>query len=97
MSMIDYRTPGVYIEEVPGGTRPIQAVGTRTAGFVGVAPDADAQLNKSVAINNWAQFRSKFFTPDASWTHLAHAVNGFFLNGGSLIADQCLRESALND
>ena len=31
-----YRTPGVYVEEVPSGPRPIQAVGTSTAGFIGV-------------------------------------------------------------
>ena len=33
------RTPGIYVEEVPSGARPIGAVGTSTAGFVGAAPD----------------------------------------------------------
>lgn len=86
MAVISYTTPGVYIEEVPSGARPIQAVGTRTAGFVGVAPDAKAALNEAVAINNWTQFRTRFFPaddPNAAWTDLAHAVFGFFLNGGS--------------
>lgn len=32
------RSPGVYIEEVPAGPRPIGGVGTTTAGFVGMAP-----------------------------------------------------------
>jgi hypothetical protein len=80
------QTPGVYIEEVPSGARPIQAVGTRTAGFVGVAPNPDARLNEAVPINNWAEFREKFFPtvePDKKWTDLAHGVYGFFLNGGS--------------
>ncbi len=80
------QTPGVYIEEVPSGARPIQAVGTRTAGFVGVAPDPAAHLNQAVAINNWTEFRTEFFpanSPDQSWTYLAHGVYGFFLNGGS--------------
>jgi hypothetical protein len=31
-------TPGVYVEEVSSGSRPIEAVGTSTAGFVGEAP-----------------------------------------------------------
>jgi len=31
-------TPGVYIEEVPSGSKPIEGVGTSTAGFVGEAP-----------------------------------------------------------
>ncbi len=78
--------PGVYVQEVPSGARPIQAVGTRTAGFVGVAPDASAHINEAMAINNWTQFRNNFF-PQAggapTWTPLAHAVYGFFLNGGS--------------
>lgn len=80
------QTPGVYIEEVPSGARPIQAVGTRTAGFVGVAPNPTARLNQAVPINNWTEFRTQFFPddhPDANWTNLSHGVYGFFLNGGS--------------
>jgi phage tail sheath protein FI len=54
MASIVNQTPGVYIEEVPGGARPIQAVGTRTAGFVGVAPNPACCVNEAVAVNNWA-------------------------------------------
>jgi hypothetical protein len=32
------RRPSSYIEEVPSGSRPIEAVGTSTAAFVGSAP-----------------------------------------------------------
>jgi hypothetical protein len=32
------RRPNDYIEEVPSGSRPIEAVGTSTAAFVGSAP-----------------------------------------------------------
>ncbi|HEU5482805.1 MAG TPA: hypothetical protein VFU80_06930 [Sphingomicrobium sp.] len=35
---VERRPPGVYIEETPTGTRPIEGVGTSTAGFVGVSP-----------------------------------------------------------
>lgn len=34
-----YLTPGVYVEEVPSGTKPIAGVGTSTAGFIGIVPD----------------------------------------------------------
>ena len=34
---VEFRPPGVYIEEVPTGARPIEGVGTSTAGFVGSA------------------------------------------------------------
>ena len=35
--------PGVYIEEVPAGSRPIEGVGTSTAGFVGKSPKQSAR------------------------------------------------------
>ncbi len=85
MMDLNPQTPGVYIYEVPSGARPIQAVGTRTAGFVGLAPNPNA-TQEPVAINNWTEFRDTFFpptNPDQAWTRLAFAVYGFFLNGGS--------------
>ena len=33
-----YRSPGVYVEEVTSGSKPIEGVGTAIAGFVGLAP-----------------------------------------------------------
>jgi phage tail sheath protein FI len=77
-----YNAPGIYVEEVPGGARPIQAVGTSTAGFVGVAPSPDAALNQVVACNNWSQFRRAFVGEATQSTPLSQAVWGFFLNGG---------------
>src|SRR5215831_2597499 len=78
-----YASPGIYVEEVPSGARPIGAVGTSTAGFVGTAPDATARLNEAVAINSWSEFLRIFAsTPDAASTPLARGVFGFFDNGG---------------
>ncbi len=37
--MPQYLSPGVYVEEVSGGARPIAGVGTSTAGFVGLVAD----------------------------------------------------------
>jgi uncharacterized protein len=81
--MAEYLAPGIYVEEVSGGARPIEAVGTRTPGFVGVSPDATKHLNEPVAINNWAQFRREFVSEGSKSTPLSHAVFGFFQNGGS--------------
>jgi phage tail sheath protein FI len=82
--MPNYLAPGVYVEEVPSGARPIEAVGTSTAGFVGVAPLATAFPHEARAINNWGQFLKEFVPPaNAVSTPLAQAVHGFFLNGGS--------------
>jgi phage tail sheath protein FI len=60
MVMYDSKAPGVYIEEISGGARPIQAVGTSTAGFVGVAPHPKAETGKAIAVNNWLEFVRKF-------------------------------------
>ena len=81
--MPTYLTPGVYVEEVPGGARPIEAVGTSTAGFVGTAPNPDAHRGQAFAINNWTQFVREFAANGTASTSLSHAVYGFFLNGGS--------------
>ncbi|KQY30833.1 phage tail protein [Caulobacter sp. Root487D2Y] len=81
--MPSYLSPGVYVEEIDSGTRPIEAVGTSTAGFVGAAPNPDAFLDEAVAINNWSEFQRKYIRRDDKGTDLANAVYGFFNNGGS--------------
>lgn len=80
--MQNYMAPDIYMEEVAGGARPIQAVGTSTAGFVGEAPDATQRINEAVAINNWSQFTRLFVPAGSASTPLSHAVYGFFQNGG---------------
>ncbi len=75
-------SPGIYIKEVESGSRPIEAVGTSVAGFVGTAPDAGAAAGKAVAVNNWQEFVKTFANGSQTGTALANAVYGFFLNGG---------------
>jgi phage tail sheath protein FI len=81
--MVNYRAPGVYVEEIPSGARMIGRVGTSSAGFVGVAPWADAPKDTVVTIDNWTTFAQKFIGDAAEGTHLSSAVYGFFQNGGS--------------
>lgn len=78
-----YLTPGVYIEEVSTGARPIEAVGTSTAAFLGLAPDLGAHQGEAVAINNPSEFRREFLAGSKQSTALSNAVLGFFRNGGS--------------
>ena len=77
-----YATPGVYVEEVPSGARPIGAVGTSTAAFVGVAPDRSARLGDATAVNSWTEFVKHYVGEAEETTDLANAVYGFFENGG---------------
>lgn len=74
--------PGVYVQEVPGGARPIGSVGTSTAAFVGAAPDDSARVNEAVAVNSWTQFVHTFASDATEGNALTHAVYGFFENGG---------------
>ena len=78
-----YTSPGVYVEEVSGGTHPITPIGVSTAGFVGEAPDATAHVNVAWPINNWSEFVRNYVPEGATSTPLSHAVFGYFLNGGS--------------
>jgi phage tail sheath protein FI len=75
-----YLSPGVYIEEVDRGTKPIEAVGTSTAAFIGES--AVGPTNEAVLVTNWAQY-TRTFGDFGHSTHLAHAVYGFFNNGGT--------------
>ncbi|GIW72541.1 MAG: hypothetical protein KatS3mg102_2083 [Planctomycetota bacterium] len=75
-----YLSPGVYVEEVDRGTKPIEAVGTSTVGFLGTCNKGP--VNKPVFITNWSQFVNTFGDFRDS-DYLAHAVYGFFNNGGS--------------
>src|ERR671927_1003567 len=75
-----YLSPGVYIEEVDRGSKPIEAVGTSTCAFIGES--SVGPINEAVLVTNWAQFTRTFGDFQHS-THLAHAVYGFFNNGGT--------------
>src|SRR5256885_12362565 len=80
--MPTYLTPGIYVEEIPTGSRPIEAVGTSTAAFIGVSPNPDAHLHAALGINNWSQFIKEYSGEGATSTPLSQAVYGFFQNGG---------------
>ncbi|WP_405938177.1 phage tail sheath family protein [Streptomyces sp. NBC_00726] len=77
--MPSYLTPGVYVEEVQSGARPIEGVGTAVAAFVGFAETGP--FHRPTLVTSWDQYVSEFgtFTPD---TYLTLAVHGFFSNGG---------------
>jgi phage tail sheath protein FI len=77
--MVQYLSPGVYLEELEAGSRPIEGVGTAVAAFVGLAEKGP--FNRPTLIANWTQFTGAFgsFIEDA---FLAHAVYGYFSNGG---------------
>ncbi len=79
-----YQTPGVYVEELPSGSHPIEGVGTSIAAFVGFAEMGP--INKPTLITNWSQYRDTFggFVNQPFTYYLPHAVYGYFNNGGTI-------------
>jgi len=78
MAVLSY--PGVYVEEIPSGVRPIEAASTSTAAFVGLAemgPDDEAKR-----ITSWTEFQ-KYYGTFIDDGYLAESVFQFFNNGGS--------------
>ena len=76
-----YLSPGVYVEEVDRGSKPIEAIGTNTVGFLGES--SKGPVNEPGLITNWSQFVKTFGDFAQCSPYLAHAVYGFFNNGGS--------------
>ena len=56
--MPTYLSPGVYMEEVSSGSKPIEGVGTAVAAFVGFAEKGPA--NQPTLVTNWTQFTQSF-------------------------------------
>jgi phage tail sheath protein FI len=72
--------PGVYVEEIPSGVRPIAGVATSVTAFVGRA--ARGPANEATTINSFGDFERIF---GGLWlgNSLGYAVRDFFLNGGT--------------
>lgn len=77
--MPTYLSPGVYVEEVDGGSKPIAGVGTAVAAFVGFAEKGP--VNQMTLVTNWTQFVEQF-GEFMEGSYLAHSVYGYFNNGG---------------
>ncbi|GGZ29228.1 phage tail sheath family protein [Streptomyces poonensis] len=77
--MPTYLTPGVYVEEVQSGARPIEGVGTAVAAFVGFAEQGP--FHAPTLVTSWDQY-TQVFGGFTEGTYLAHAVYGYFSNGG---------------
>jgi hypothetical protein len=89
MPRLDYFAPGVYIEEIDRGSRPIDGVQTNIGGFIGFTEDVrgGAELYKPMLVTSWNQYLQYFSKQGSDGftdfdAYLPFAVNGWFLNGG---------------
>jgi uncharacterized protein len=93
----NYKSPGVYVEEVSGGARPIESAATAILAMVGLCRETvevqdpeKGLISKPtpadpILITNWTQFTSTYGGLDQAVPggYLHDAMFGYFLNGGT--------------
>lgn len=93
----NYKSPGVYVEEVDRGARPIEAAGTSVLALIGFCRET-IQVEKPggglasvptpttpTLITNWSQFVNTYgdFDQAVPGGYMHQAMFGYFLNGGT--------------
>ena len=90
--MPEYLSPGVYVEEIDTGNKPIEGVSTSTAGMVGVTERGPVDV--PILVTSYGEYRRWFgerlLLEDFSnalgpHCYLPHAIEGFFQNEGQRV------------
>jgi phage tail sheath protein FI len=77
--MPEYLHPGVYIEEIERGPRPIEGVPTSTAALIGEAERGSTTPRMVTSYKEYQRWFGDVFDPNK---FLPYAASGFFENGG---------------
>lgn len=85
--MAEYLSPGVYVEEFDSGGKPMEGVGTSTAGFIGLAEKGPVEGLPQL-VTNFSEFRRTYGgylsqNEFDQYRFLAYGIENFFVNGGS--------------
>ncbi|MEE8058718.1 MAG: phage tail sheath C-terminal domain-containing protein [Pseudomonadales bacterium] len=100
--MPTYNHPGVYIEELASGSRPIASVSSAIAIFIGTTANSGATEGEPTFITKYEDYEDQFGgigttgdfpTGDA----MGHSVLAYFLNGGSKAYIAHLNSTTLSD
>lgn len=78
--MPQYFTPGVYVEEIERGPRPIEGVPTSIAAFLGPTERGPLTPRLVTSFNDYRRFYGSVF---GQGQFMPQAVSGFFENGGT--------------
>jgi phage tail sheath protein FI len=76
--MPEYLAPGVYIEEIELGAKPIEGVSTSNAGFLGQTERGPMDVR---LVTSFGQFQS-LYGGHIKDSFMAYAVDAFYRNGG---------------
>lgn len=77
--MPEYFAPGVYVEEIELGGKPVEGVSTSTVGFLG---QAERGPTTPTFITSWLDYQRVYGGIIGENQYLPFAVKGFFDNGG---------------
>jgi phage tail sheath protein FI len=77
--MPEYLHPGVYIEEIERGPKPIEGVPTSTAAFIG---EPERGPTKPRLVTSYKDYQRWFGGVFGDTKFMPYAVTGFFENGG---------------
>ena len=78
--MATYLHPGVYIEEIPSGAKPIEGVSTSVAALIGYT--TKGAINTPTLVHSWDEYKAEFGEIQSETDTLGLAAFYFFLNGG---------------
>jgi phage tail sheath protein FI len=87
--MPEYLAPGVYVEEIDTGNKPIEGVSTSTTGMVGVTERGPVDV--PILVTSYGEYTRwfgerlnilEYSNPNGPNCYLPHAAEGFFTNGG---------------
>ena len=78
--MPSYLHPGVYIEEIPSGSKPIEGVATSVAAFVGKA--TRGPVGEATLIQSFDDYNDLYGDIASEDDAMGLAVQAFYLNGG---------------
>nr|WP_320010938.1 phage tail sheath C-terminal domain-containing protein [uncultured Desulfobulbus sp.] len=78
--MATYLHPGVYIEEIPSGAKPIEGVSTSVAALIGYT--TSGPIGTPTLVHSWDEYKKEFGAITSETDTMTLAAYYFFLNGG---------------
>lgn len=95
--MANYKTPGVYIQDIASGSQSIEQASSSVGLLIGVT--RNGLINVAQKIGSWTEFISKYAsgldTPFLENSYLPYAVHGFFTNGGKELYIGSVKKNAV--
>ena len=76
-----YQQPGVYVQEIPSGVKPISSVETKIPIFIGYTETSKRKASTPVLINSFSAYERLFGGPVEGFL-LCESIHLFFQNGG---------------